>query len=391
MPALLLRKGKEIRILSGHPWVYASEVEREKGSFEDGDVVDVRDHSGRFLGRGYANRRSEIVARILTDRKEPVDEALFRARIEAALTHRKAVVHDTDAYRVIFSEGDLMPGLIVDRYGAYLVVQFLTLGMEKHKDTIVRCLGELVRPEGIYERSDVTVRQYEGLPPSSGFLQGTFETQIPVHEHSVGFVADIAGGQKTGLFLDQRENRYAIRELISGARVLDCFCYGGGFGIHAARFGASEVVGIDQSEEAVAAANRNAELNGVSEKCRFEVGNAFDRLSAYDEAHNSPFDVAILDPPAFTRSSDAVGRAIKGYKEINLRAMKILVPGGYLVTCSCSYHISETTFRNVVLEAARDARRAIRLVESRTQARDHPILLGARETQYLKCLILQVI
>lgn len=390
MPALHLRKGREIRIRSGHPWVYAAEVEREKGVFEDGDVVDIRDHQGRFLGRGYVNRRSEIVARMLTDRKEPIDEAFLRGRIQAALAYRERVVRDTEAYRVVFSEGDFLPGLIVDRYGPVLVVQFLTLGMEKRREIILACLDELLQPEAIYERSDVVVRQYEGLPQVRQVLKGSLDTKVPVREHGFAFVADIAQGQKTGLFLDQRENHEAFRGLVSGGRVLDGFCYTGAFGIHAAGYGAAEVLGIDQSEEAVAAATRHADLNGVADRCRFEVGNAFDRLSAFDRAHTR-FDLVILDPPAFTRSSDAVGRAIKGYKEINLRAAKILVSGGYLVTCSCSYHVSENTFRNVVLEAVRDAGRSARLVEGRTQARDHPILLAARETQYLKCLILQVL
>ena len=389
MATLLLRKGKERRIRAGHPWIYASEVVCIKGAFEDGDVLAVRDHKGRFLGRAYVNRRSEIVARMLTDRKEAIDEGFFRRRIEAAIAYRKVVVHDTDAYRVIFSEGDFMPGLIVDRYGPYLVVQFLTLGMEKHKETIIQCLDDLLRPEGIYERSDAIVRQYEGLPLSKGFLKGSFDTQVHIREHTFEFATDIAHGQKTGLFLDQRENRYAIRELISDGKVLDCFCYHGGFAIHAAGFGASEVVGIDLSEEATAAAHRNAELNSVSERCRFEVGNVFDRLRVYEETHTR-FDLVILDPPSFTKSRDAVGSAIRGYKEINLRAMKILTSGGYLVTCSCSYHVTERMFRNVILEAAKDVRRKIRLVERRTQARDHPVLWAAPETQYLKCLVLQI-
>ncbi|MBI4531641.1 MAG: class I SAM-dependent rRNA methyltransferase [Candidatus Latescibacteria bacterium] len=391
MASLILKKGKEGRLLNGHPWVYAGEVGLVKGGFDNGDIVDIRDASGRFLARGYANRASQIRARILTyEKDEEVDTTFFYRRIEAAVHLRKQIVSETDTFRLVYSEGDLLPGLIVDRYGSVLVVQFLTAGMERRKREIVNVLDDLLRPSCIYERSDLPVREQEGLSPTKGILSGVVEVPVHVEESGRRFLVDIANGQKTGFFLDQRENRSVVPSFSRGARVLDVFCYTGGFSVYAATAGATHVTGIDISAEAVALAGRHARLNDCTDRCRFTVGNAFDMLRRYDEA-GERYDLIVLDPPSFTRGKEGVEGAIRGYKEINLRALKILSPGGYLVTCSCSYHIDEGMFTTIVLDAARDTRRILRLLEARSQAKDHPVLLTARETHYLKCLILQVV
>lgn len=389
MPSLIFNPGKELRLHNGHPWVYEGEVETIRGTVEDGDIVELRDAHDRFLGQGYVNRRSQIIARLLTTSRRPVDADFFRQRIGAAIAFRNRFVHGTNAYRVVYSESDLLPGLIVDRYGPYLAVQVMTLGMARWKETVLDVLTEALRPEGIYERSDVSVREHEGLPQTKGLVRGSCPAEARIEEGNTTFLVDLVNGQKTGFFLDQRENRAAVRRLTAGARVLDGFCYTGGFGLAAAAGGAVEVTGIDLSASAVAMAERNAALNQMADRCRFRVGNMFDELRTY-EAQRTRFDVIILDPPSFTRSKSSLAGATRGYKEINLRAMKLLTPGGYLATCSCSYHMTEPFFREMLVEAARDAERTARIVETRTQATDHPILLAARETQYLKCFILQV-
>ena len=390
MPSLVLKRGKERRIKAGHPWIYAGEVFRWHGEISDGEILDIRDHRERFLGRGYVNRNSQIVARVLTERREEIDEAFLRRRIEEAVALRERTVKGTDAYRLVYSEGDFLPGLIVDRYGDCLVLQTPTMGMEVRKEGLVDTLQELLAPVAIYERNDIGVRRYEGLDLCTGFLRGEMDPLVPIRENGLSFLVDVQSGQKTGFFLDQRENRAALRERVEGGRVLDAFCYTGAFSVYAAAFGAREVVGLELSEEAAESARLHAERNGFGDRCRFEVANAFDLLRAYDAARER-FDVVILDPPSFTRSRNSVEGALRGYKEINLRAMKILSAGGYLITCSCSYHVDRDMLLGVVAEAARDARRRIRLIESRGQAMDHPILPVAMETEYLKCLIVQVV
>jgi len=389
MAEAILLAGKEKRVLAGHPWVYRSEVSTIRGDFAPGEVLDVRDARGRFLGRGYANPASQIFIRLLTRKDEPVDRNFFRRRLEAAAAYRQKIVKNTTAYRVVNAEADFLPALVVDRYGACLVVQFLALGIERFKALLVELLVELFNPLGIYERSDVNVRAREGLAPESGPLFGTVPQFTEIDEGGIRFRVDLHTGQKTGFFLDQRENRRAVAELAAGARVLDCFCYTGGFAVSAALGGAASVLGVEISGPALALARENAALNGVAERCTFREANAFDILRQLaDEGER--FDLVILDPPAFTKSKEALPGAIRGYKEINLRAMKLLRPGGFLVTCSCSYHLTEDLFLSVVMAAASDARRTLRLVELRRQARDHPVLLAAPETYYLKCGIFQV-
>ncbi|MDY2792277.1 MAG: class I SAM-dependent rRNA methyltransferase [Eubacteriales bacterium] len=389
MAKAVLRKTRESRVRSGHPWVFASDIERVEGNFEPGDVVDVVSSHNTYLGRAFYNPKSQISLRMLTTHDEPVDEAFFRRRVQEAWDYRNQFC-DPASCRLIFSESDFLPGLIVDKFGEYLVVQSLCLGIEKWKQSIVRDLAEIVHPKGIWERSDVPVRRLEGLEQTTGLLYGEVPDSIDMVENGLRFVVDVKNGQKTGFFLDQKENRAAIAPLCKGARVLDCFCHNGSFSLHAAKYGAKSVLGVDISEEALEVARLNAENNGLSDVVTFEAHNCFDHLRELTDAHEQ-FDVVILDPPAFTKTRAAVESALRGYKEINLRGMKLVRKGGFLVTCSCSQHVSPEQFRDMINQAARDSKTKLRLVENRTQGHDHPILPASPETQYLKCMILQVL
>jgi len=389
MATVFLRRGKEKRLATGHLWIYEGEIEQVQGELGEGEVVDVRTAAGRFLGRGTYTSRSKIAVRLLTHRQEEIDEEFFRKRLAEAIAYRNQLRIDATGYRLVYSEGDLLPGLIVDCYGDALVIQTTTVGMESRKPLIVQLLAELLNPRYIYERNDMNVRKLEGLPAVKGFLWGEGETLVEIQESGVRFLVDIEGGQKTGFFLDQRENRRAVAEYVQGGDVLDAFCYTGGFAIHAAHAGARSVLGIENSEAAVAMARQNAELNGVLDRCTFIVGNAFNHLRRLSE-EGRQFDAVILDPPAFVKTKSALAGGLAGYKEINLRALKLLRPGGILVSCSCSFHVDEALLLAVVADAARDARRILRLMESRGQARDHPVLPSMPETRYLKCLIFRV-
>ncbi len=389
MAKAVLRKTRESRVRSGHPWVFASDIERVEGNFEPGDVVDVVSSHNTYLGRAFYNPKSQISLRMLTTHDEPVDEAFFRRRVQEAWDYRNQFC-DPASCRLIFSESDFLPGLIVDKFGEYLVVQSLCLGIEKWKQSIVRDLAEIVHPKGVWERSDVPVRRLEGLEQTTGLLYGEVPDSIDMVENGLRFVVDVKNGQKTGFFLDQKENRAAIAPLCKGARVLDCFCHNGSFSLHAAKYGAKSVLGVDISEEALEVARLNAENNGLSDVVTFEAHNCFDHLRELTDAHEQ-FDVVILDPPAFTKTRAAVESALRGYKEINLRGMKLVRKGGFLVTCSCSQHVSPEQFRDMINQAARDSKTKLRLVENRTQGHDHPILPASPETQYLKCMILQVL
>jgi 23S rRNA (cytosine1962-C5)-methyltransferase len=384
---LTLKPGKEARLAGGHLWIYAGEIRTVDGRPEAGAIVDVRAADRSYIGRGYLNPRSTIAVRLLTRRREPVDEGFFRRRLEAALALRERVVSGTTACRVVYSEGDDLPGLIVDRYGDLLVMQTLTLGMARQEALIVRLLRELVQPAAIYGRNDAPIRRLEGLPCERRFLYGEVPLRQTITEAALQFVVNVAEGQKTGFFLDQRENRRAAAGYARG-EVLDAFCYTGGFSLHAARAGAT-VVGLESSGDAVAEAEEHARLNGLADRCTFQEVNAFDALRAL--AREGPrYDMVILDPPAFAKSKAALPRAAAGYKEINLRAIKVLRPGGILVSCSCSAHMTEEMLLAIVAEAVANARRSARLLEARGQARDHPIHPGMPETRYLKCLILEV-
>jgi 23S rRNA (cytosine1962-C5)-methyltransferase len=389
MTKVILKKHRDKKIRNGHSWVFDNEIETVKGSYEPGDIVDVYDNRNKFLGRGYINPNSKIRVRILTRKNEEIDREFFKERIQQAWEYRKRLV-DTSSCRVIFGEADFLPALIVDKFGDYLVVQTLALGIDKYKDMIVELLDEIIKPKGIYERNDVPVRELEGLEQRKGFLKGQFDTTVEIVENGIKLLVDIESGQKTGYFLDQRENRAAIEPFVKGSRVLDTFTHTGGFALHAAHYGAEEVVAVDISEHAIDYVKRNAELNGFQSKIKGVVGNVFDVLREYHK-DGEKFDVVILDPPAFCKSRSALKGAYRGYKEINLRAMKIIKPGGFLVTCSCSHYMNPELFMEMIQDAAKDAKKTLRQIEVRTQAKDHPILMGADESLYLKCVIVQVI
>jgi 23S rRNA (cytosine1962-C5)-methyltransferase len=404
MPSVILKTGKDRRLRAGHAWVYAGEISRITGEPGDGDAVDLRDHRERFLGRGLLNTRSQITVRRFTTGKEELDQAFFRRRIEAAWGYRVqglgvggwgsegGVAGEGEALRVVNSESDLLPGLILDKYGDQLVLQALTLGIDQRKPGIVEVIRDLFQPKAILERSDVTTRKLEGLAESKGVLFGASGGRATIGlggPPPVRFEVNLLEDQKTGFYLDQRENYFEVARHCARQRVLDCFSYHGGFALFAAAAGAATVEAVEISEPAVARARRNAELNGLLGRIEFVGANAFDLLKKYD-SEKRQFDVIILDPPSFTRSKDNVGDALRGYKEINLRALKMLAPGGLLATFSCSHHIHTDLFRDVVLDAAADARQTLRLVKSLTQSRDHPILPAVPETEYLKGFLLQV-
>jgi 23S rRNA (cytosine1962-C5)-methyltransferase len=369
------------RLRSGHLWVYRSDVRSAQA--EPGEIVRVTDERGRFVGRAFYSDKSQIAVRLLTLDDVPADRAFFAGRIRRAIDFRKVVVENSECFRLIYSEADMLPSLIVDQYGPYLVLQTLSQSTERYKSMFVDILSELLSPRGILERNDPKVRLLEGLDQRVSVLAGEIPALIYAKEHGVNFAYDLQKGQKTGSFLDQRENHWAARQYASGD-VLDCFSYQGGFALTVA--GRCEhVEGIEMAATAVEAAKQNQQLNAIS-NVHFREGNSFDILKEYDDAGRR-FQMVILDPPAFAKNRESLPAAQRGYKEINLRALKILEPGGFLVTCSCSYHISEPLFLQILAEAANDAHRAITVVERRTQAKDHPILLTMPETHYLKCMI----
>jgi 23S rRNA (cytosine1962-C5)-methyltransferase len=373
------------RIRLGHLWVYRSDIRTTQA--EPGSVVRLTDERGRFHGRAFYSDKSQIAVRLLTREDIPMDRAFFTERLKHAIAYRERVVENSEAFRLVYSEADLLPSLIVDRYGDYLAVQTLSQGTERHKNLLVEILVELVSPKGIIERNDPKVRLLEGLEQKVGVLHGEVPPEIRVRENGVLFAYDLPKGQKTGSFLDQRENHWAARRYASGD-VLDCFSYQGGFALTVAdRCDHVEV--IEMAPTAIEAARKNQELNGIS-NVTFRCGNTFDLLKEYDEVGRR-FQMIVLDPPAFAKNRDSIPAAQRGYKEINLRALKLLKPGGYLITCSCSYHVTEPLFLQILAEAANDARRNVAVVERRTQALDHPILLTMPETHYLKCMIIRSI
>lgn len=384
-----IQKGKDKRIIEGHPWVYDNEIDKVHGNYENGDIVDIYNWKDNFIGRGYINNNSKIRVRILTRKQEEINKEFFRNKIKDAWEYRKRMI-DTSSCRVVFGEADFIPGLIVDKFGEYLSIQTLSLGIEKYKDMIVEVLDELLSPKGIYERNDVQIRELEGLEQKKGFLRGSFDTKVEIMENEIKMLVDIENGQKTGYFLDQRENRAALKPLVSGARVLDTFTHTGGFALHAAYYGAKEVTAVDISDHAVEYVNTNAALNDLQGKVQVVLANVFDILKEYQQ-NGEKFDVVILDPPAFCKSKSALQGAYRGYKEINLRAMKIINPGGFLVSCSCSHYMYPEIFQKMLLEAAKDAKKTLRIIESRVQAKDHPIISGYNESLYLKCVIMQVL
>jgi 23S rRNA (cytosine1962-C5)-methyltransferase len=388
MIKVFLKTGEQKRIVNGHRWVYDNEVERIEGSYKPGDIVDVYDFKGRFVGRGFINPNSKIIVRLLSNSQEDIDREFFRKRIQWAWDYRKLTA-DVNCCRVIFAEADFMPGLVVDKYGDYLVIQSHALGIDIHMDTIVELLDEIVKPKGIFERNESTVRKLEGLEQRKGFLKGKFDTTFVIEENGIKLWVDIENGQKTGYFLDQKENRASIAPFVKDARVLDCFSHTGSFAIHACNYGAKEAISVDISDYAVDTIRKNVALNGFDDKITALQGDAFEVLKEL-QGKGEKFDVVILDPPAFTKTQKAVKGAMRGYKDINLRGMKITKDGGFLVTCSCSHYMTSDLFMEVIKDAAKDAKRTLRQVEFRTQSKDHPILVNAEESLYLKFAIFQV-
>lgn len=384
---LHIRKGHERRLLLGHPWVFSNEIMSDLREYEPGTLVDVYTHGGTFAGRGYINPRSLITVRLLSQRREAIDEAFFQQRMAAALQRRRHLYPEAQSYRLVYSEGDFLPGLIIDRYGDHYVVQTLTLGMDLRLEAICQTLERLVQPQAIVARNDVAIRSLEGLPLEKKVLRGNLQAPVEILEHDLRFCVNPWEGQKTGLYLDQRENRWALRPLLGRGRVLDAFCYSGAWSLHAARAGAEEVLGIDESAKAIQWASEQAQENGLGDLCHYTAANVFDYLKEAD-ARRERFDAIVLDPPAFVKSRGKLREGIEGYWEINRRAMRMIKTGGHLITCSCSYHVDPETFRAMLSRAARAARRRVTLLEMRGQGRDHPTLLPATESAYLKCAVL---
>lgn len=390
-----LKKGEGRMLKSGGLWIFDNEIASILGSFEDGDIVAVHDFDGYGLGKGFINRNSKIRVRMMTrNRHQEIDEAFLKMRVQEAWDYRKKV-SDTGSCRVIFGEADFLPGLVVDKFSDVLVVQSLALGIDRLKDQIVELLKEVLAADGIkirgvYERSDAKVRRQEGMELYKGFIGEPFDTNVEIEENGVRYMVDVKDGQKTRFFLDQKYNRKAIQHLCKDAKVLDCFTHTGSFALNAGYGGAKEVTGVDASELAVEQATLNSKLNGMEDRVKFICRDVFELLPELEEK-GEKFDVVILDPPAFTKSRNSVKNAVKGYREINLRAMKLVRDGGFLATCSCSHFMTYELFTQTIHQAARNVHKRLRQVEYRTQAPDHPILWAAEESYYLKFYVFQVV
>ncbi|HWJ26037.1 MAG TPA: class I SAM-dependent rRNA methyltransferase [Flavisolibacter sp.] len=389
MKKVHLKRKIASRIANGHPWIFANEVEKVEGNPEPGAIVDVYFADGKFAGKGYFNDKSQIIVRLLThDKKAEVNDEFFLNKVKECWNYRRQLGY-TENCRLVFGEADGLPQLIIDKFNDYFVIQTLALGIDMWKPALVKAIQAVFKPKGIYERNDVPVRELEGLPQQKNFLSEPFDTKIIIQENGLKFHVDLENGQKTGYFLDQQDNRRAIQNIVKGADVLGAFTYTGTFEIHAAHYGAKSVLGLDISENAVVQANRNAALNGLENVVRFETANAFDVLKQWGK-EGKQYDVVMLDPPAFTKSRANIQKAITGYKEINLRGMKLVKPGGFLVTSSCTNLVQPDLFLQIIDMAAKDARRKIRQVGFQTQSSDHPIIWNMENTQYLKFLIVQV-
>ena len=392
--SVTLKKGEGRTLKAGGAWIYDNEIDSVVGSFEDGDIVLVHDFDGYPMGRGFINRNSKIRVRMMTRNiHQEIDQEFLRMRVQNAWNYRKKTV-DTGSCRVIFGEADFLPGLVVDKFSVVLVVQSLALGIDRMKETIVGLLIEVMAEDGVtirgvYERSDAKVREQEGMERTKGFIGEEFDTLVNITENGVKYQVDVKDGQKTGFFLDQKYNRQSIQKLCKGAKVLDCFTHTGSFALNAGIAGASSVLGVDASQLGVDQATVNARLNGLEDRVKFVCADVFELLPKL-EAEGEKFDLVILDPPAFTKSRNSVKNAVKGYREINLRGMKLVKDGGYLATCSCSHFMTYELFTQTIGQAARNVHKRLRQVEFRTQAPDHPILWAADESYYLKFYIFQV-
>ena len=391
---VILKKGEGRSFYAGGPWIYDNEIARTEGQITDGEAVRVSNDKGDFLAWGFYNSCSKIRVRILSrSEADVIDEEFFEKRLRNAWSYRKKTV-DTAACRLVFAEADGMPGLVIDKFSDVLVFESLCLGMDRYKQAVAKSITEILSEDGIavrgiYERSDAKVRTLEGMERVKGFLSEPFDTKVPITENGVRYIVDVENGQKTGFFLDQKYNRLAIQKLCKGAKVLDCFTHTGSFALNAGIAGAAEVLGVDASDLAIAQAEENARLNHLEGTVRFQVADVLDLLPEL-ERRGERYDVIILDPPAFTKARHSVKNAVRGYRDINMRAMRLLNDGGFLATCSCSHFMTNELFLNMLTQAAATSHRRIRQVEVRAQAPDHPYLWGAEETFYLKFYILQV-
>jgi 23S rRNA (cytosine1962-C5)-methyltransferase len=396
LTTVLLKPGEADRIVAGHPWIYHTEILRVTAPIADGELVQVKDHRQRLIGTGFFNSKSKINVRVLSPERVEVNEKFFEERIRAALAVRQKHLPGASSFRVVNAESDFLSGLIVDKYENVLVVQISSLGMDQRKAQIVAALQKIFSPRAILERGDMATRKFEGLNAAEGVLAGEFSGPISVNLNGLKFETDPIGGHKTGMYLDQQVNYEAVAHFAKYAQVLDCFSFLGGFGLHAARAGAAHVHMLDQSADAIAAATRNAAANGLAEKCSFEAVNVFDWLKANTavkphERVVPRFDLIILDPPSFTRNRASVPDALRGYKEIHLRALKLLKPGGTLATFCCSHHVDIMTFQDVILSAAYDTRHVLRRVATYSQSPDHPVIPMIPETEYLKGFAFEVV
>ncbi|MDE5548981.1 MAG: class I SAM-dependent rRNA methyltransferase [Clostridia bacterium] len=382
-----LKKNEEKRIVAGHPWVYANEVARIEGKDKNGSLATVFDFNGRYIGKGYINHLSKILVRIFIRDESVPDYEYYYNAIKKANDYRLALGM-SNSYRVVFAESDNLPALIVDKYADVLSVQLLSLGIEKNKDVIIKALVDLFNPRGIYERSDVLVREKEGLPLRKGKIYGDFDTKVVIEENGLKMVVDLENGQKTGYFLDQKENRFALRRYSKDREVLDCFCNSGGFSLNAAIAGASQVTALDISEQALSDVRQNAALNNLANITTMQ-GDVFEVLRQF-KRDGRTFDTIILDPPAFCKSASEVKNAYKGYKDINILGMKLVKSGGYLISSSCSHYMTFPLFQNMLCVAARESGKKVRIVEIRTQSPDHPSMLSTDESLYLKFFVMQV-
>ena len=391
---VILKKGEGRTLKAGGLWVFDNEIAKIDGEFENGDIVAVLDFDGYFMGYGFINTKSKITVRLLTRKKDDVvDEKFIEKRVRDAWNYRKDTI-DTSSCRIIFGEADFLPGIVVDKFSDVLVVESLALGIDKLKPVILDCLKKVLAEDhitvrGVYERSDAKVRQNEGMERYKGFIGREFDTKVEIVENGVHYYVDVRDGQKTGFFLDQKNNRKSVQRIVKDKTVLDCFTHTGSFALNAGYAGAKEVLGVDASDLAVEQARENAELNNLQDRVKFMTVDVFDLLPKLEE-EGKKYDVVILDPPAFTKSRSSIKNAVKGYREINLRGLKLVKDRGYLVTCSCSHFMDPELFAKTIKEAAHGAHKRLRQVEFRTQAPDHPILWAADESYYLKFYIFQV-
>jgi 23S rRNA (cytosine1962-C5)-methyltransferase len=388
LPRLVLKKNQDRRVRAGHPWIFSNEIERIEGAPADGGLVDVADVRGAFLGRGYYNRRSLISARLLTRGRDEIDLDFFVRRLERAIAYREAVAPGVEALRLVHGEADQLPGLVVDRYRDWLAVQVLTLGMESRADQLREAIERVIAPRGVVRIADSPLRRLEGLALERATWWGEVPERIEIVQEGFRLEVDPGHGQKTGLFLDQRENRRLAESRSAGRRVLDLFCYQGEWALHAARGGAAAVLAVDSSAPALEAARRNAERNGLAERIGFREGDCFDVVRQLERA-GERFGVVIVDPPALVKSRGAIAAGARAYRELNRAAMATLEEGGFLITCSCSHHLEDDLFKQVLREASRAARRPFRVLAWSAEPPDHPQLLAVPETHYLKCAVLQ--